>query len=185
MANQRGEVQVFLGGKPHDLVFTMNTIADIEELLGRSFAKAFDEDIGIRDVRAAITAGIWNAERSAQGRRKARRLWTVERVGALMDMDDYGDQMAVVITGLLLFQGETKEQIEARLAGTDDDDDADDDADDQTKEKDSGEAKAETPRAGTGTNSSAAPDASASTAKPSGASPSGSLSTQRPATTDT
>ena len=180
MANQRGEVQVFLGGKPHDLVFTMNTIADIEELLGRSFEKAFDEDIGVREIRAAITAGIWNAERNAQARRKLRRLWSVDRVGALMELDEIGALTVAVVTGILRFQGKTETEIESILS--DDDDDTDDD---QTKEKDSGEAKAETPRVGTGTNSSAAPDASASGAKPSGVSPLGNLSTPKPATTVT
>lgn len=183
MAKQRGEVQVHLGGKPHDLVFTMNTIADIEDLLGQSFEKAFDDDIGVREIRAAITAGIWNSERNAQSRRKLQRLWTLNRVGSLMELDDMAQLTVAVVTGILRFQGKTEAEIEVALAGDDEDGD-DESTDDDAKEGDSGEAKAEAPN-GTGKTSSAAPVASASTAKPSGDSPSGSSSTPRPATTST
>ena len=185
MANQRGEVQVYLGGKLHDLVFTMNTIADIEEILGgQSFSSAFERgDIGVRSLRAAITAGIWNADRNAQARRKLRRLWSVDKIGALMSMDDMGQYTIAIVTGLLRFQGKTEAEIEVILS--DDDDDTDDDTPaDDTEEKDLGEAKAEAP-SGTGQTSSAAPVASASTAKPSGDSPLENSSTPRPAITST
>lgn len=101
---KRGEVAVTLGrgdeAKEYVLVFDMNALAELEELSGMTVPEVFariagEGMLGIRFIRAAITAGL----------QKRYRQMSELRVGELMDPARFGEYGKAVSRGMLAAMG--------------------------------------------------------------------------------
>lgn len=79
MANKfKAEVEVEIGGKVRLLRYDMNSLAELEQMLGKPVMLIFDEEnLGVLTIRAALTAGLRGGGMSRV---------TQEQVGSWVDM---------------------------------------------------------------------------------------------------
>jgi len=111
----KGEAEVKLDGKMRKLVFGMNEVAEIEEMLDRN---VFDmlNDLGtskgqsFRLARVLLTAGLHGA--GAKGAR-------IESVGNRMHFEELPGYFEACMAGLMGALGKTKEEIEREATETD------------------------------------------------------------------
>jgi hypothetical protein len=101
--NMRGEATIEFGGKTRTLVFTNNSICELEEILDCPFHKAHEK--GMRFLRAALHVGLFWQDRKL----------TLQRVGQLIDpdkVDYYIERLNLAITGAFGKGEEPKEDAD-------------------------------------------------------------------------
>ena len=94
---RRGEFPFTVNGHDFVLKFDMNALAELEGTLGMPLARILEdaqEQLSFRFLRAALYAGLLH------DRRFKRDSATLERVGNMITMENFGDLTKAIMIGL-------------------------------------------------------------------------------------